>query len=173
MLVRAINGVNGMSEKFPRRCQVNLYTPAEKAISEAMAVVEDAGCDPLLTDAVCLLSDAKDKVADFVDGVPREEPVVSTKTLENTKASQAKDNVPDIKFYGDGDMFKCISKAWSKEQGWMKSTKAMNVPGGIVVQVSTQQGDNVAEAVCFVPGCFVDDTTDGGYKIIAIAVSVP
>lgn len=75
-----------------------------------------------------------------------------SKTLENTKASAAKKNVKDIQFYGDGDTFKCISKAWSKSEGWMKSTKAMNVGCGIVVQVSTQQGDNVAEAVCYVPG---------------------
>ena len=90
------------------------------------------------------------------------------KTLENTKASQAKDNVSDIEFYGDGDTFKCISKAWSKNEGWMKSTKAMNVPHGIVVQVSTQQGDNVAEAVCFVPGCQVIAREDKTYEIISI-----
>jgi len=34
----------------------------------------------------------------------------------------------------------------------MKSTKAMEVPGGCVVQVTTQQGDDVAEALTFVPG---------------------
>ncbi len=78
-----------------------------------------------------------------------------SKTLSNTKASQAKDNVSDIQFYGDGDTFKCISKAWSKNEGWMKSTKAMNVPGGVVIQVSTQQGWYVAEALTFVPGCYV------------------
>lgn len=86
------------------------------------------------------------------------------KTLGNTKASAAKENVRDIQFYGDGDMFKCISKAWSVKEGWMKSTKAMNVPGGIVLQVSTQQGDNVAEAVTFVPGVTVTPKDDG-YEI--------
>lgn len=52
---------------FPRRCQVNLYTPAEKAISEAINAVEKAGAHPLLTDAVMLLAEAKEKVADFVE----------------------------------------------------------------------------------------------------------
>jgi hypothetical protein len=33
----------------------------------------------------------------------------------------------------------------------MKSTKAMETPKGCVVQVTTQQGDNVAEALTFVP----------------------
>jgi nitrate reductase NapAB chaperone NapD len=35
----------------------------------------------------------------------------------------------------------------------MKSTKAMEIKGvGCVVQVTTQQGNNVAEALTFVPG---------------------
>ena len=35
----------------------------------------------------------------------------------------------------------------------MKSTKAMEIAGvGCVVQITTQQGDNVAEAAVFVPG---------------------
>ena len=96
---------------------------------------------------------------------PQEEHATAVKTLGNTKASQAQNNVRDIQFYGDGDMFKCISKAWSESEGWMKSTKAMNVPGGIVLQVSTQQGDNVAEAVTFVPGVTVNPKGEDGYEI--------
>ncbi len=75
------------------------------------------------------------------------------KTLDNTTADQAKDNVSDIVFWGNGDTFKLISKASSKKEGWMKSTKAMEIDGvGCVVQVTTQQGDNIAEAITFVPG---------------------
>ena len=75
------------------------------------------------------------------------------KTLGNTTTNGATKNVKDIKFWGDGDTFKLISKAWSKEEGWMKSTKAMEIAYiGCVVQVSTQQGENVAEAITFVPG---------------------
>lgn len=75
------------------------------------------------------------------------------KTLENTTASQAKDNVKDIEFWGNGDAFKLICKAYSKKEGWMKSTKAMQIDGvGCVIQVTTQQGENVAEAIIFVPG---------------------
>lgn len=58
---------------FPRRHRVDLWTPAEAKISDAIDFVERAGCDPRLTDAVVLLGRAKDKVADFVDGVPRVE----------------------------------------------------------------------------------------------------
>ena len=75
------------------------------------------------------------------------------KSLGNTDSNGAKKNVKDIEFWGDGDTFKLISKASSKKEGWMKSTKAMEIPRlGCVVQVTTQQGDNVAEAVTFVPG---------------------
>jgi len=83
------------------------------------------------------------------------------KTLGNTDADGAKKNVKDIVFWGDGDTFKLICKASSKEEGWMKSTKAMEIEGvGCVVQVSTQQGDNVAEAVTFVPGVKIEECTD-------------
>tara|TARA_R100000541_G_scaffold48015_1_gene55055 strand:- start:177 stop:473 length:297 start_codon:yes stop_codon:yes gene_type:complete len=75
------------------------------------------------------------------------------KTLGNTTTNGATKNVKDIQFWGDGDTFKLISKASSQSEGWMKSTKAMEIPGvGCVVQVTTQQGDNVAEALTFVPG---------------------
>lgn len=50
-----------------RRYRVDLYTPAELAIREAIIKVEESGCDVLLTEAVNLLTEAKNKVADFVD----------------------------------------------------------------------------------------------------------
>lgn len=50
-----------------RRCRIDLYHPAETAIREAMIAVEKAGCHTLLTDAVNLLEQAKNKVADFVE----------------------------------------------------------------------------------------------------------
>ena len=86
------------------------------------------------------------------------------KTLNNTTANQAAEQVSDIEFWGDGNAFKLIAKASSKGEGWMKSTKAMEIPGvGCVVQVTTQQGDNIAEAVTFVPGVKIIDisTRDG------------
>ena len=46
---------------------MSLDTPAEKAIRAAHAVVESAGCHPLLTAAGQLLLAAKDKVSDFVE----------------------------------------------------------------------------------------------------------
>lgn len=55
---------------FPRRVCIDRFTPAEKAIYDALVAVESVGCDPLLTEAVVLLGQAQDKVADFVDRTP-------------------------------------------------------------------------------------------------------
>lgn len=52
---------------IPRRIRIDLYTPAETAIKNAVDAVEMTGAHPLLTDAVILLGQAKDKVSDFVD----------------------------------------------------------------------------------------------------------
>lgn len=102
------------------------------------------------------------------------------KTLNNTTANQAKVQVSDLQIWGDGDTFKLICKASSKQEGWMKSTKAMEIPGvGCVVQVTTQQRNDfpkgegyqlphaidephtwsVAEAVTFVPGVRIHEVT--------------
>lgn len=92
---------------------------------------------------------------------------VNMKTLHNSDISKAKVNVPNLQVFGNGDMFQLLSKASSEREGWMKSTKAMQIPSvGCVVQVTTQQGDNVAEALCFVPGVkIVKDSDKGGKKL--------
>ncbi len=93
------------------------------------------------------------------------------KTLVNTDANGASKNVKDIVFWGNGDTFKLISKASSVAEGWMKSTKAMEIEGvGCVVQVTTQQGNNVAEALTFVPGVKIQEEFSAmeiGAKVIS------
>jgi hypothetical protein len=90
------------------------------------------------------------------------------KTLKNTTASQAKDNVSDIQFWGNGDMWKLISKAWSEKEGWMKSTKAMQIDfAGCLVQVTTQQGNSIAEAVTFVPNVVIYEKYDKENNIVS------
>ena len=85
------------------------------------------------------------------------------KSLGNTDTNTAKSNVKDLVFWGDGDTFKLISKASSKNEGWMKSTKAMEIEGiGCVVQVTTQQNGNVAEALTFVPQVKIEVTKEEG-----------
>jgi len=92
-----------------------------------------------------------------------------SKTFHNTDAAKAKNNVPDIKVFGNGNMFKLLSKASSQKEGWMKSTKAMQIANvGCVVQVTTQQGNNISEALTFVPDVKICDDEHGGRKLISI-----
>ncbi len=101
----------------------------------------------------------------FDDNLELEETTIS-KTLHNSNASGASKNVKDIIFWGNGDTFKLISKASSKNEGWMKSTKAMEIPEvGCVVQITTQQGENIAEAVTFVQGVKIEEKFDSENKI--------
>lgn len=94
--------------------------------------------------------------------------VVPTKTLNVTNIAEAKKKINDIKVTGDGDMFKLLCKASSESEGWMKSTKACEIQGaGCLVQVTTQQGDNVAEALTFVPRVKIVNDVNGGYKLIS------
>lgn len=94
------------------------------------------------------------------------------KTLHNSTVSGAKKNVNDLIVFGNGDTFKLICKASSKQEGWMKSTKAMEIEGvGCVVQVTTQQGDSVAEALTFVPGVkieLIDGDKTKGRRLVNI-----
>lgn len=54
-------------EDIPRRSQMQQWSVAEYSIFSAIQTVEFTGCHPLLTEAVQLLVQAKEKVADFVD----------------------------------------------------------------------------------------------------------
>lgn len=58
------------NEEIPRRINMLRYVPAETAISVAMHEVEMMPAHPLLTEAVCLLEQAKSRVADYVDAKP-------------------------------------------------------------------------------------------------------
>ncbi|WP_298752007.1 hypothetical protein [uncultured Arcobacter sp.] len=115
------------------------------------------------------------KTYDFVED---EEPK-TTKSLANTDSNGAKKNVKDIQFWGDGDTFKLISKASSENEGWMKSTKAMQVEGmlqtSVVVQVTTQQRNpdgsySVAEAVTHIPDAYIKEKKDESGAVISRAI---
>jgi hypothetical protein len=65
----ARSGAKGqfMSDEIPRRIRLDRMTTAEKIIFDAVQEVERVGADVRLTDAVILLKQARDKVADYVD----------------------------------------------------------------------------------------------------------
>lgn len=93
------------------------------------------------------------------------EPV--TKPLNVTSAEDAKAKSPTIEFWGDGDQWKLLGKASDQVGGWMKSTKAMQIPGvGCLVQVTTESRGRPAEAVTFVPGVMIQEVMLHG-KVIS------
>lgn len=97
--------------------------------------------------------------------------VTMEKTLHNSDISGTRQNVKDVRVVGNGDMFRLLCKASSEAEGWMKSTKALEVAGGCIVQVTTQQRNPdgsyaVAEAVTFVPGVKIADDENGGRKLL-------
>lgn len=74
---------------IPRRCCVDRMTPAELAITRAMELVEEAGCHSRLTDAVILLQDARDAVADYVDSEIEAGRLAPEAGSEDTEAPRA------------------------------------------------------------------------------------
>lgn len=96
-----------------------------------------------------------------------------SKSLDITNVEEAKQKISDIEVFGNGDLFQLMCKASSEEQGWMKSTKVMQVPGGCVVQVTTQQKNPdgsyaVAEALTFVPFVVVGKDENGNKKLVSV-----
>ncbi len=86
---------------------------------------------------------------------------MTPKDLAITDVRDARAPIADLVVYGDGDTFALLCKASSAAQGWMKSTKVCNVPGGCVLQVTTQQRNPdgsyaVAEALTYVPGVWLE-----------------
>ena len=86
------------------------------------------------------------------------------KSLSVTNMDELREEVSDVEVHGDPGRWVCVCKASSGDGGWMKSTKVMQVgessggaSRGCLVQVTTQQGDSVAEALTFVPGAMVED----------------
>jgi len=61
------------------------------------------------------------------------------KVLNVTSPESAKELISDIQITGDPHIWKLISKASSESGGWMKTTKAMQVGGSVVLQTETQQ----------------------------------
>lgn len=54
-------------DSIPRRVRMDLMVHAELAICHAVDVVEEMPADVRLTDAVILLAEAREKIADYVD----------------------------------------------------------------------------------------------------------
>lgn len=90
-----------------------------------------------------------------------------TKDLTVLSNVDAKEKINDVEIYGI-DMWTLLCKASSKSGNWMKSTKAMQIGKGVLIQVTTQQGDNVAEALQFIDKCKISLDADGLPYITAV-----
>ena len=97
---------------------------------------------------------------------------MTERTLTNTSAAGAKAANPSVVFVGNRDLWHLLSEASSEAQGWIKSSKAMEIPGvGCVVRVTTREEDamgavSVAEALTFVPGVEIAEDENGGCKLV-------
>ena len=93
-----------------------------------------------------------------------EVPTSSEKTLTSTTPEETK--ATGTVLTGMADKWHCIAKAVNEAEGWMKTTKALQVSAaGCLIQVTTQQKNHdgtwsTAEAVCFAPG--VNLVVEGG-----------
>jgi len=92
----------------------------------------------------------------------------SPKTLDSREwIEDVQVNEPvDLQRYGNYTGFVCIAKAVSKSEGWMKSTKALQMPSGVVIQMTTQQRNPdgsyaVAETSTYVPGVYIAVDSSG------------
>lgn len=84
------------------------------------------------------------------------------KSLDVTDMDNLKEKVNDVKIHGNPGHWVCLCKGSSESQGWMKTTKAANVEGGVVFQTETQQRNPngsyaLSQAVVFIPGAKVEN----------------
>lgn len=115
------------------------------SVTEEVGVIADTDCETPKPESV-------DEI------IPDEQ---EKKTLDVTNLTDLRKKVSDVKTFGNPDTFTLLCKASSDTEGWLKSTKVCNVPGGCIVQVSTQQRNPdgsyaVAEALTYVPGTHID-----------------
>ena len=60
-----------------------------------------------------------------------------------------------VQTWGNTDTFILISKAFNEKEKSFKSTKAMYTGNGVMIQVTTNEAGNVAEALEFVRGVII------------------
>jgi len=87
------------------------------------------------------------------------------RTVSNTTPKQAAQS--GVEFLGDPNKWVVLHKAWNTREGWMRSTKALEIPGvGCMVQVSMLDEDRIAESLCFVPDVGIADDSNSGRKLV-------
>lgn len=77
-----------------------------------------------------------------------------------------RENGDGVQWHGTPGQWRIVFKAWSRAQHWMKTTKALALPGGVLVQVTTREDGCCAEALQFVPGVALADNEDGTVRFV-------
>lgn len=154
-----------MAKKPTEQPSENNSAKTETSLTEAQIKTDAEIITKIIKNDVEAEKAAKALVEDLI---PTKSSPPETKTLNVSSIADAKEKISDIEVVGNGDTWQLLCKASSKSQGWMKSCKAMEIPGyGVVVQVSTQNKDNVAEALVTIAGVKIASDVNGGKKIVA------
>lgn len=100
-------------------------------------------------------------VTEYVDAM-KDAPAPTTLKTDDLKGS--------VTVFGNPDRFELLFKA--SGETWSRSTKAMSVPGGCLVQVSTKflsaSGNwDLAEALSFVPNVSISQEPNGSGRYLA------
>ena len=77
----------------------------------------------------------------------------------------------DVRFWGDPEVFKLISRSSSLSEGWVRMVKAMQAGKNIMILTSTQQRNPdgtyvVSEALSLVPGALIVEEKDANDVVI-------
>ena len=100
------------TDSFPRRINMDKWTPAERAIYDAVQAVEAAGADVRLTRAVILLQQAREQVADYVDGVDRDE--ATQPPAEPSTDTRAALDIDRALRYAEGAGDSALDREWGE-----------------------------------------------------------
>lgn len=66
-IIEPFKSIDMPEDQIPRRHCLDLNTPEELKIRSAINAVEQLGADPILTECVILLSQARERLADYID----------------------------------------------------------------------------------------------------------
>ena len=69
---------------------------------------------------------------------------------------------------GNPDNWQLLTKFVSGDKSIAKSSKAVDLGHGCLVQVTTKEGNAVAEALAYVPGVKVVEDVNGGRKLVSL-----
>jgi len=72
-----------------------------------------------------------------------------------------------LRIVGNPDLWRTLQKVTDPATGWTKTTRAMTVPGGVLINTCSRKtgAPIAAEALVLVPGCQLMHTMDNGWVI--------